>query len=168
MMQGAILDASAPLYGRAVEAFPVEPLPAGYLGDAFPGSSPAGQVSLPALWGGSPRYWELAAPFGTDLEAAVDAPVLTPGGPLHEEPERLLRDEIPSAMALRPLLDIVGGGAHRVSEIAGRLGKPASSFSGPLAILSELRYLRRDVPFGTPPRSGKRSLYRIADPFLRF
>jgi len=168
MMQGAILDASAPLYGRAVKAFPLEPLPAGYLGDAFPGSSPAGQVSLHALWGGSPRYWELAAPFGKDLEAAVDALVLSPGGPLHEEPERLLRDEIPSAMALRPLLDIVGGGAHRVSEIAGRLGKPASSLSGPLAILSELRYLRRDVPFGTPPRSGKRSLYRIADPFLRF
>ena len=167
MMHGALLGAAAPLYGRSVESFAVQPLRPGYLGDAFPGSSPREQVSLYALWGGTPRYWELAERFRTDLDGAVDSLVLDPAGPLHEEPDRLLREETPSATSLRPLLDVIGAGAHRISEIAGRLGKPASSLSGPLATLCEMRFLRREIPFGSPPRSGKRSLYRIEDPFLR-
>lgn len=167
MMHGALLGAAAPLYGRAVEAFAVQPLRPGYLGDAFPGSSPREQVALYALWGGTPRYWELSTSYGSDLESAVDTLVLDPAGPLHDEPDRLLREETPPASALRPLLDVIGAGAHRISEIAGRLGKPASSLSGALATLSAMRFLRRETPFGSPPRSGKRSLYRIDDPFLR-
>ena len=168
MMYGALLAADAPLYGRAVEAFAVQPLRPGYLGDAFAGSGPREQVGLYALWGGMPRYWELASPFGLDLDAALDALALDPAGPLHDEPDRLLREETPSAGSWRPLLDVIGAGAHRISEIAGRLGKPASSLSGPLATLCAMRFLRREIPFGSPPRSGKRSLYRTADPFLRF
>lgn len=167
VMIDAVLGAGAPLCGRAAEAFAVRPLRPGYLRDAFPDSSSAQQVSLYALWGGMPRYWELAAPFGTDLEAAVDALVLDPAGPLHQEPDRLLRAETPSAVSLRPLLDVIGAGAHRVSEIAGRLGRPASSLSGALAALQEMQFLRREIPFGSDPRSGKRSLYRPDDPFLR-
>lgn len=167
LMIDAVLGAEAPLYGRASDAFAVRPLRPGYLRDAFPDSSSAQQVSLYALWGGMPRYWELAAPFGTDLEAAMDALVLDPAGPLHQEPDRLLRAETPSAVSLRPLLDVIGAGAHRVSEIARRLGKPASSLSGALAALQEKRFVRREVPFGSDPRSGKRSLYQLDDPFLR-
>ena len=167
MMHGAILDGGAPLYGRATEAFAVRPLRAGYLGDVFPFKSYRDLVRIYALWGGMPRYWELAEPFGDDYEAAVDALVLDPAGPLHHESERLLQAEIPPATALRPLLDVIGNGAHRISEIAGRLGKPASSLSRPLVSLVEMGLVQREVPFGSSPKSGKRSLYRIADPFLR-
>ena len=167
MMHGAIFDAGVPLYGRAAEAFPVRPLKSGYLHEAAPFDRPRGLVSAYALWGGMPRYWELAEPFGTDLDAAVDAPVLDPSGPLHDEPDRLLLEEIPPATALRPLLDTIGAGAHRISEIAGRLGRPASSLSKPLASLIEMGFVRCETPFGADPRSGKRSLYRIDDPFMR-
>ena len=167
MMHSVILDAAAPLYGRAVEAFAVGPLPPGHLAKAFPFDKDRLMVSAYALWGGVPRYWELAEPFGTDIDNAVDALVLDPAGPLHGEPDRLLREESPPATALRPLLDVIGNGAHRVSEIAGRLGKPASSLSRPLASLMEMGFVRRDTPFGSDPKSGKRSLYRIDDPFLR-
>jgi hypothetical protein len=68
---------------------------------------------------------------------------------------------------LRPLLDAIGAGAHRISEIAGRLGKPASSLSRQLATLVEMDFVRREIPFGSSAASGKRSLYRIDDPFLR-
>ena len=167
MMHSAILDAAAPLYGRAAEAFAVRPLRPGYLAEAFPFDDYGALVSVYALWGGMPRYWELAEPFGGDLETAVDALILDPAGPLHGEPDRLLREETPPATALRPVLDVIGNGAHRVSEIAGRLGKPASGLSKPLASLMEMGLVRRETPFGSDPRSGKRSLYRIDDPFLR-
>lgn len=167
MMHGAVLDGSAPLYERAMQAFALRPLRAGYLGDVFPRASSSDLIRAYALWGGMPRYWELAEPFGVDFAAAVDALVLDPSAPLHNEPDRLLRAETPPATALRPLLDVIGNGAHRVSEIAGRLGRQASSLAGPLASLVEMGLLRREIPFGSDPRSGKRSLYRIADPFLR-
>ena len=167
MMYGAVLSADAPLYGRAVEAFAVRPLRPGYLADVFTAEPPRALVSAYALWGGMPRYWELAEPYGGDLAAAVDELVLHPSGPLHEEPDCLLRAETPPATALRPLLDAIGAGAHRISEIAGRLGKPASSLSRQLAALIEMDFVRREIPFGSSPASGKRSLYRIDDPFLR-
>ena len=167
MMHGAILDSSAPLYGRALEAFAVRPLRPGHLAEAFGPASPRQLASLYALWGGMPRYWELAEPFGTDLAASVDALVLNPSGPLHNEPDRLLRSELPPATALRPLLDIIGAGACRLSEVGARLGRPASSLSGPLATLTGMGLVRRELPYGSHPRSGKRSLYRLSDPFLR-
>jgi AAA+ ATPase superfamily predicted ATPase len=167
MMHGAALTADAPLYGRAVEAFAVRPLRPGYLADVFTAEPPRALVSAYALWGGMPRYWELAEPYGGDLAAAVDELVLDPSGPLHEEPDRLLRAGTPPATALRPLLDAIGAGADRISEIAGRLGKPASSLSRQVAALIEMDFVRRETPFGSSPKSGKRSLYRINDPFMR-
>ena len=92
MMHGALLDAGAPLYGRASEAFTIRPLRPGYLPAAFPAAGLRELVSLYALWGGMPRYWELAQRFGTDLDAAVDTLVLDPAGALHDEPNRLLRE----------------------------------------------------------------------------
>jgi uncharacterized protein len=167
MMQGAALDPSSPLYGRAHEAFEVRPLSAAYIAEAQGFSQPADAIRAYAAWGGIPWYWELAARFGVALEDALDALVLDPSGPLHQEPEHLLAEETPSAAALRPILDVVGAGAHRVSEIAARLGQPATSLSRPLAQLVELGFLRREQPFGDPTRSSKRTLYRIDDPFFR-
>ena len=167
MMRGATLAADAPLHGRAREAFAVRPLRPGYLADPFPGAGARDLLALHASWGGMPRYWELAEPFGLDVENAVDSLVLDPAGPLHAEPDRLLLEEVPPAAALRPLLDVIGAGAHRVSEMAGRLGRPASGLARPLAALAEMGLVRRETPFGSAPRSGKRSLYRIDDPFLR-
>ncbi len=168
MMQGLVLDANAPLFGRAIEAFALDPLPAGWIGDALGGGTPIQQVQACALWGGVPRYWELAAPFRCDLESAVDALALDPMGPLHREPDRLLLEEQPPALALRPVLDAIGGGAHRVSEIAGRVGQPATSLSRPLARLVELGLVEREQPFGSEDRNTKRTLYRLADPYFRF
>jgi len=48
------------------------------------------------------------------------------------------------------------------------MGKPATSLTRPLAVLLELGLVRREIPFGCPERNSKRSLYKIADPFMRF
>jgi AAA+ ATPase superfamily predicted ATPase len=168
MMQGLVLDASAPLYGRAVEAFALSPIPAGWIGEALGVTDPVRAVPAYAVWGGIPRYWELAAPFGTALDDAVDALALDPRGPLHTEPDRLLMEETPSAVSLRPLLDVIGSGCSRLSEIAGRLGCPATSLSRPMARLQELGLVARETPFDESEKASKRALYRICDPFFAF
>ncbi len=165
MMQGLALSSDAPLYGRAKELFKVEPLPPGCIVEALsPGSSQAA-VRYYAAWGGIPRYWELAAEYD-DLRQAVEELVLDPMGPLHEEPARLLLEETPPAVALRPVLDVIGAGAHRLSEIAGRIGQPATSLSRPLTRLQELDLVVRETPFAEPEKTTKRALYKLADPFL--
>lgn len=168
MMQGLVLNPSEPLFGRAVEAFALNPLPAGWIGEALGVSDALAALRAYAVWGGIPRYWEMAAPFGVALDDAVDALVLDPLGPLHTEPDRLLREETPSAMSLRPLLDVVGNGCNRLSEIAGRLGCPATSLSRPVVRLQELGLVTRETPFGESEKSSKRALYRMSDPFCAF
>ena len=46
------LDAGAPLYGRAAEAFAVRPLRPGHLSEVFAVEEARELVSMYALWGG--------------------------------------------------------------------------------------------------------------------
>jgi hypothetical protein len=167
MMQGLVLDGSAPLFGRAREVIEVKPLGPQWLPYAFKDLSTPGLLAAWTAWGGVPRYWELAHDLSGSLEARIDALVLDPMGPLHHEPDRLLLEETPSAVELRPLLDAIGAGIHRATEIAARAGRPVTALSRPLERLIELGLVRREVPFGEAPRQTKRSLYRLADPFFR-
>lgn len=167
MMQGLVLDRAAPLYGRAREVFEVGPLEVTFVTKAAGRLSPAQVVEFVAAWGGVPRYWELAVDHAGHTRGAIEHLVLDPRGPLHREPDCLLLEEVPSALEVRPVLDAIGMGAHRVSEIAGRLGRPATSLSRPLERLIELGLVVREVPFGEAPRASRRSLYRIADSFTR-
>ena len=94
--------------------------------------------------------------------------VLNPLGVLYREPERLLSDQMRDTRQAASLLSIISQGCHRLSEIAARLEKPATSLTRPLAILVDLGLIIREIPFGASLRDSKRSLYSIADPFLRF
>jgi AAA+ ATPase superfamily predicted ATPase len=167
MMQGLALSSSAPLYGRAHALFEVRPLPPSELRHAFRTRSAVEVCELYAAWGGIPRYWELATDAGQDVTRQIDRLVLDPLGPLHAEPDRLLLEELPPAVELRPLLDAIGLGAHRVSEIAGRIGRPVTSLSRAFERLLQMGLVRRETPFGEEEHKTKRSLYRIDDPFIR-
>ena len=120
-----------------------------------------------SVWGGIPRYWELALEF-SDTASAVRSLVLDPLGVLHHEPDRLLRDDMKDLTQAASILAMIGRGCHRMTEIAGRLEMPATAMSRPLAKLLELGLIRRDIPFRAAMRDSKRSLYQIAGPFLRF
>jgi AAA+ ATPase superfamily predicted ATPase len=124
-------------------------------------------VEAYAVWGGVPRYWELAMPYSS-TEAAFTALGLDRDGVLHEEPGRLLMEEMRSTTQASSLLSLIGGGCHRLAEMAGRLGKPAGSLTRPLSNLIELGYVRRETPWGEGGRGGKRTIYVVADPYLRF
>ncbi len=166
MMQGLVLAGTAPLYGRALEIIKLRPLEAGWISVALELDSVAAIESY-AIWGGVPRYWELAKQF-PDPETACKELILDRDGVLHDEPKRLLLDDMRGASQPHSLLGLIAGGANRMSEIAGRLGKPATSLTRPLANLIQLGYIKREIPFGENPKSSKRTLYRLEDPFLQF
>jgi AAA+ ATPase superfamily predicted ATPase len=166
MMQGAVLDRTAPLFGRAQAILKIRPLRAGWIADAL-GLEARDAVAAYAAWGGVPRYWELARAYGSTTEA-LNALALDRDGVLHDEPQRLLLEDMRSAVQAFSLLSLIGGGCHRLSELAARLGKSAGSLTRPLSNLIDLGYVRKDLPWGDSVRATKRTLYVIADPFLRF
>lgn len=46
--------------------------------------------------------------------------------------------------------------------------EPATNLSRPLKKLVDLGFLAKDVPFGIDEKNAKKSLYKIADPFMAF
>ena len=168
MMQGLVLDADSPLYGRVDEKMKLDPIGIEYLQDALGIDSAFDAVKSYSVWGGIPRYWVEAERFGDDVDSALDELVFSPLGVFHEEPTTLLQSEIPSAVGLKPYLDVIGLGANKVSEIAGRLGVAATAMSRPLSRLMEIGLVRREIPFGESEKNTKKSLYKVCDPFCRF
>jgi hypothetical protein len=166
MMHGLVLDSHAPLYGRADEIIKIQPMSVAYL-RKFLKLSALDAVTEYSIWGGVPRYWEIRKSCSS-LDEALRQYVVNNHGLLIDEPERLFSDEIRTSVQAFTLLSLIGSGYHRLSELAARMEKPATSLSHALAFLTELKYIRREIPFGESLRSTKRSLYKINDPFLNF
>lgn len=166
MMHGLVLDNHAPLYGRADEIMKIQPMSAVHL-KKFLSLSAVDAVTEYGIWGGVPRYWEIRKDSGS-LDEALRHHVVNQYGLLADEPERIFSDEIRTSVQAFTLLSLIGSGCHRLSELAARLEKPSTHLSGALAFLTELKYVRREIPFGESLRSTKRSLYKIDDPFLNF
>ncbi|MBN1603724.1 MAG: ATP-binding protein [Chitinispirillaceae bacterium] len=166
MMQGIVLDAGAPLYGRARELMRIEQLKPHFIQKAFNGASVLENLERYLCLGGTPYYWELAQQHNAPIDQLVDYLILNPLGPLHNEPEKLIMENAPSHIMVRQVLDAIGFGAHRISEIAARVGKPATTLSKVLHMLVELGLIERQIPFGESEKSSKKSLYQITDPFF--
>ncbi len=167
MMQGLVLKESEPLYGRAREILKIEPLGCRYLKEAFPKLKIIELLEHYGVWGGVPRYWELSE-GETSLWDTLRQQVYSPLGLLRNEPNYLLLDDLSDSVQASSVLTLIGMGVARLTEIAGRLQMPATALTRPLKRLVDLDLVRREVPFGESTKSGKRSIYRVADPFLAF
>ena len=167
MMQGLVLDQSEPLYGRCRVILKLAPIGYAWLRKAFPKCSAIERLEHYAVWGGVPRYWEVCQ-GENDLWETVRDEIFSPNGLFHEEPSFVLKDDLEGAAQAASVLSLIGQGAERPAEMAGRLQVPQTALARPLKRLQELGLVRRDVPFGTDAKGGKKSLYKLSDPFLNF
>ena len=166
LMHGLVMDSAAPLFGRADEIMKIKPMQATYLQDVLK-CGDTESIEEYCVWGGIPRYWELRA-SEKDLFSALKYHLFNSQGVLYDEPLRLFLDDMRDTVHSFTILSLVANGCNRLSEIAARLGKPATHLSAPLEKLIMLGYLEREIPFGDNYKNGKRSLYKIADQFLHF
>lgn len=167
MMYGTFLDSNAPLYGRTNANIKLTPIRPPYLQEALHIEDAVQAIEEYSVWGGVPRYWELREPEHT-LYESLWSNIFSVNGALYEEPAKLLMDDVKDIVKTSTLMSYVGSGANRLSEIASRAGEPATNLSRPLKKLVDLGFLEREVPFGTNEKSSKKSLYKIADPFMSF
>ncbi len=167
MLYSQFLHQASPLYGRASLHLNLQPL--GYrwfcraLG--YERRDPTSFVRF-SLVGGVPHYWKLMP--RTSLVRQVEHLYMNPAAILAEEPSHLLRDEGIVGSLPKAILDLVGRGVTKPSELAARLGTVQSNLSRPLALLLQLGLLHRELPFGESPRTTKKVLYSIPDPALAF
>lgn len=166
LMHGLIIDSTAPLYGRADLILKIKPMKLPYLQEVLQCSAEVAITEF-SVWGGVPRYWELRLQE-TNLTDALQTQLFSSFGTLIEEPLRLFVDDMRDTAQSYTILSLIGNGVHRMSEIAARLEKPATSLAGPLNRLIQLGYIDRELPFGEHSRNAKKSFYRISDPFLNF
>ncbi|MCP5467798.1 MAG: ATP-binding protein [Deltaproteobacteria bacterium] len=167
MLYNEFLQASSPLYGRAQIHLHLQPL-------SYRDFCQANRYSIHTLHsfelysvvGGIPHYWQMI-PRGS-LIKRIEALYFEPSGPLAEEPKRILDDEAIEGNLPRAILDLIGRGVHRPSELASRLGTQQGNLSRPLNLLLEVGLVQKDLPFGESSRSTKRVLYEVRDPSLSF
>lgn len=167
MMQGLVLDSSEPLYGRCRVLLKLGPIPYPWLKRAFPHTTPLDRLERYAVWGGVPRYWEVCE-GESNLWTTLRDEVFSPNGLFHDEPSYVLKDDLEGAAQAASVLSLIGQGIERPSEMAGRLQVPQTALGRPLKRLMELGLVVRDIPFGRDIKGNKKSLYKLADPFLRF
>ena len=166
MMYGLFLDSTAPLYGRADEIMRLTPIRLPYIQEAL-NLNAMNAIEEYAVWGGVPRHWELRETRNS-LSDALWHNILSINGTFYEEPIKLFQDDVKDIVKTSTIMSYIGSGANRLSEIAARCNEPATNLSRPLKKLIDLGFLEKDVPFGIDEKNAKKSLYKIADPFMAF
>lgn len=162
-----LLDHGSPLFGRANYRPLLMPLgfrDAASFAQAGIGAEQA--LMRFAVLGGTPQYqaWAGKVPLVTVIRGRI----LAKGESLYEEPLHLLREEqrIRDPGTYFAILRAIAEGATQFNEIAQR-AHVDKNLTAMLGRLEELAYVERRTPVEAPAK-GKRSTYRIADPFFRF
>lgn len=167
MLHAQFLNQSSPLYGRTLLHLHLAPLSFSWFCRAlkYPLGDPV-SFERYTLVGGIPHYWKLI-PEGLLLKQVEDL-YFEPSAPLAEEPHLMIQDEGLTGALPKAIMDLVGRGVSKPSEVAGRLGTVQGNLSRPLALLQDLGFISRELPFGESVRTTKRVLYSIPDPPLSF
>ena len=167
-MNDCFLNRSAPLYQRARKLIHLEPMDySAFCGACGLDRSSSESFTRYALVGGIPKYWEFVEAGATALDLAEEL-FFGHSAFLEDEPVRILREERIAGMTPLSVLEAVGRGASKTSEIAARLGTAQTNLGRTLQQLLDASLLEREIPFGESLRTTKKTLYRIGDPALRF
>lgn len=161
-----LIEARAPLYGRAAVVVVPAPLAAADLAALWASHDPLDTLWIDAALGGLPGYRPLVKPPGGDRDAWMVEEVLAPGSPLLDAAEADLANvaELPALRGIyRAILAAVATGERTFSAISRVAGLPSGALSRPLATLQRAGLIER-VP---DPLRSRRDRYELADPHLR-
>lgn len=167
MLNSQFLQRGAPLYGRASLHLNLESMSYEWFCRALHyEKADAQSFTRFSLVGGVPHYWKLM-PKGVPMDQAEEL-YFQSSAILAQEPIYWIRDEGITGTLPKALLDLIGRGVAKPSELAARLNTVQGNLSRPLALLLDLGFISREIPFGETSRSTKRVLYTLQDPSLSF
>lgn len=167
MMYKETIATNSPLYGRATAQILLEPFAYKYIKEFLPGRSDVELVEMYSLGGGVPRYLELLKKYST-FSQALRSLALNRSGILYHEARYLLNEEISTPNTCWSILNGLGNGTGRISELGSLLRLPANQLTRYIELLRDLFLVYREVPvLEKNPQKSKKGFYQITDPFLR-
>lgn len=166
MMQRHMLSYKAPFYGRATRQLLLRPIPFGNTQDFLPTYSSEERVSIYAIFGGIPAYWERIEPTRS-IADNIYHQLLTPDNLMQAEPRLLLQDFVSEPHNYVSILRAIGSNAQTQKEISIRTGLAQGHVSKYLSVLRESGFVERRVPI-TANENSRMGRYYIMDPYLRF
>lgn len=161
-----LVEARAPLYGRAGVVVVPAPLAGADLTELWGVEDPRQILWIDAALGGLPGYRPLVSPPGADLDRWMTDEILAAGSPLLDAAEAGLAGlSDPPALrgVYRAILVAIAGGERTFSGISRIAGMPSGALSRPLTALQRAGLVER-VP---DPLRTRRDRYELADPHLR-
>jgi len=94
--------------------------------------------------------------------------VLNRNGILYNEAKYILHDEIYTPNTCWSILNALGSGTTKISELGTKLNLPANQLTQYINLLKDLFLVYREVPvLEKNPAKSKKGIYKVADPFLR-
>lgn len=168
MMYDSCLSADSPLHGRAYRELKINAMSFEHFCEYFKiKKNRIKSFELFCLVGGLPKYWQFLDVTKSVLEN-VNKIYFEQFSFLENEPQRILSDAKINGLAGLSVLEAVGRGAVRPSEIASRMGIPLTQLSRTLGALVEMGFLKKDIPFGESEKNSKKTQYFIQDQALSF
>lgn len=166
VIESEVLGHESPLYGRRTSQIDLQPFSfieaLDVIDYPFEGS-----VRSFAATGGMPMYLTLFE-YDQPLKKNLLTHHLSKTSILYNEPEFLLRSELRTPSRYMSILEAIANGYTTANEISGQTGIDSGPLSGYLSRLRRLRLVEREVPVTALEKKSKRSIYAIADEFLRF
>lgn len=166
VMESEVLGHDSPLYGRRTSQIDLQPFSFGEALNVIDYSFEESVRSF-AVTGGMPMYvtlFDYEEPLGTNLLNNH----LSKTSILYDEPEFLLRTELRNPARYMSILEAIANGYTTPSGISGQTDVDSGPLSRYLRRLRRLRLVEREVPVTAQKKKSKRSVYTVADEFLRF
>ena len=160
-------EADQPLYGRRTRRLTFPSFGAEDVRAFVPGYTARDVFLTYGIVGGLPGHLGLLDP-DQGLEANVSRLLLDPDGRLADEAEHMLDAFLGDADVHYSILQAIAQGERKWNRISSRLGKPGGSLSRPMRWLEDMHLVRRVVPITDNPKTSKRTLYRLSDPYVGF
>ncbi len=162
LIEKIALRGDAPLFGRRTLELKLTPLPYFRARKFWAGLDPVDRVIAYGAFGGTPAYMDS---YNSDISVweNIERVIVNKNGPLNNEPEELLSEELRSPLVYVSIL-------NRVSE--GRRGLPLAKIkAGNVNVIPYIRTLEKmDIIERLYPLNEKKrgALYVFKDEFFRF
>ncbi len=166
IMEKKVLGKESPLYGRRTGQLKIEPMKIKHLKDFLPKYKPEDLIKIYGAVGTVPFYLKEMDDSQNFLDNIKNT-FFNKSNILNKEAEFLLREELREVNVYFNIIRTIIEGATRISEIAVKSRVDITNINKYLAVLVELKLIRRIKPITAPPKE-KKYLYLLEDNYFRF
>ena len=162
-MEG-LMSERAPLRGR-LAGLSVPPLQFRHAREYFPKATGIDAFQRYAISGGMPYYLNRLA--DQNLAHAIQQELLTPTGPLFDEPRVVLDEELREAKTYFTVLAALSGGDKELGELANSTGISSGPLSKYMGTLDRMHLITRKLPIEAA-RDSRKGHWHLDDDLFRF